>query len=52
MELSFEQQMVRQVIFNGCVNIRSQNVIAGCTDILSIEVEKMKCNKSAYGSLI
>jgi len=44
--------MVGQVPFNGCVNIMSQNVITGCIDILSIEVEKMKCNKSAYGSLM
>jgi len=43
--------MVGQVPFNGCVSIMSQNVIAGCID-MSIEVEKMKCNKSAYGSLI
>jgi hypothetical protein len=44
--------MVGQVTFNGCVSIRSQNVITECIDILSIEVEKMKCNRSAYGSLI
>ena len=44
--------MVGQVTFNGCANIRSQNIFTGYIDILSIDVEKMKCDKSAYGSLI
>jgi hypothetical protein len=46
----FEQQMVGQVTFNGCISIRSQNVFTGCIDMLSIEVEQTKFNRSAYGS--
>jgi hypothetical protein len=44
--------MVGKITLNGYVSIRSQNVITGCTDVLSVGVERIKFNKSVYGSLI